>query len=103
MAALNREHSKYLLLDYTVELFPVVGLATGTILGATDVCSAGPHSTPRSINIFVETLSGGVLTGPDGRSYLHRSTRYTVVRWPHPGCLHSGHLGPRHRNNSFPF
>ena len=36
----------------TVELFPVVGLATGTILGAADVCSAGPHSTPRSTNIF---------------------------------------------------
>ena len=40
----------------TVELFPVVGLATGTILGAADFCSAGPHSTPRSTNIFVETL-----------------------------------------------
>ena len=49
-----------------VELLPVVGLATGTTLGAADVCSAGPHSTLRSTNIFVETLSGGVLTGPDG-------------------------------------
>ena len=49
-----------------VELFPVVGLATGTILGAADVCRAGPHSTPRSSNIFVEILSEGVLTDPDG-------------------------------------
>ena len=50
----------------SVELFPVVGLATGTILGAADVRRVGPHSIPRSTNIFVETLSGGVSTGPDG-------------------------------------
>ena len=67
--------------DSSVELFPVVGLATGTILGAADVCRAGPHSTPRSTNVFLKTLSGGVSTGPEGWSYRHRSPRYTAVRW----------------------
>ena len=65
---------------FTVEMFPIVGLATGAILGAADVCRAGPHSTPRSTNEFLETLYGGVSTGPDGWSYQHRSPRYTAVR-----------------------
>ena len=43
-----------------VELFPVVGLATGTILRAADTYSAEPHSTPRSTNNFVEALLEGV-------------------------------------------
>ena len=54
------QHTNGQLINSTVELFPVVGLATGTILGAADVCRAGPHSTPRSTNVFLETLSEGV-------------------------------------------
>ena len=51
----------------TVELRPVVGLATGTILRAADARSARPHSTPCSTNKFVGALLEGVFSGPDGR------------------------------------
>ena len=50
-----------------VELCPVVGLASGTILGAADACSARPHSTPCSTNTFIGALLEGVFSGPDGR------------------------------------
>ena len=47
-----------------VEVFPV-GLATGRTPRAADASCAGPHSTPRSTNIFMEALSEGVYDGPD--------------------------------------
>ena len=53
--------------NYLVEVFPGVGLATGTILRAADACSARPHSTPRSTNTFVGALLEGVFCGPDGQ------------------------------------
>ena len=49
-----------------VELFPV-GLTIGTTLRAAGANCAGPHSTPRSTNKFVEALLMGVFADPDGQ------------------------------------